>query len=106
MDTYDNNGEDPHPYIMVHYNEGNEDFQFAHDGASTFVGGCHADYRNAERTYIHLYIEDDIFSVNISKNNSTTFFVNLLNFFVYSFSYMLIQEVMESGLNVWNLLEL
>ena len=63
MDTYDNDGADPHPFITVHYNEGNEEFQFADDGASTYVGGCFADYRNAEKTIIHLFIEDDIFNV-------------------------------------------
>jgi len=65
MDTYDNDGKDPHPFIMIHRNDGSEAFLFAHDGESTFVGGCHAPFRNSEKTYVHLFIENEIVNVCI-----------------------------------------
>ena len=67
MDTYDNNGKDDHPYLMVHYNDGSDVFQFSHDGASTFIGGCHAPYRNAERSFLHLFIEDEMVNVGTAS---------------------------------------
>ena len=63
FDTYDNNGKDDHPYIMLHYNDGNDKFEFNHDGASTFIGGCHAQYRNQPKSLLHLFIEQDYVSV-------------------------------------------
>jgi len=67
MDTYDNNGEDPHPFIMLHYNDGYKDFEFAHDGASTYLGGCYADYRNQDRSFLHLFIEKGQISLLVDE---------------------------------------
>lgn len=49
---------------MVHYNNGQELFQFDHDGISTHTGGCFADYRNAKSTLVHVYVEDEILTVS------------------------------------------
>ena len=63
FDTFDNNGRDDHPLISIHYNDGTSVITPQDENSSTLIGYCTSKYRNAEKSLLHLYIEEDFITV-------------------------------------------